>query len=498
MNAVIYARYSSHGQRDVSIEDQIREIESYAKSHQYTIIRTYSDKAMTGRNDNRPQFRRMIADSVKHEFQAILVYKHDRFARNKYDSVIYKKKLKDNGVKVVAVAEPIPDGAGAKILESIYEAMAEEYSENLSQNIKRGQKGNALKCVANHKPPFGYIIDPVTHKYAIDPANAPYIRSIYAMILQGKPHKDVLNYLAEHGKPHSKHWLYKVLHNERYTGVYIYGDTRIEDGMPQLVSKEDFEKVQEIMKKRQQKPQLKPYHYLFSGLIYCGYCQAMMNGESATSHTGTTYRYYCCPTAKKKKKCQKHRISAEFIETKAIESLKSVIFTDDVINRLADDVYNYLTRNQKESIAELEKRLAAVEKSLANILSVIESTPNAPATLVNRISDLEKQKDELSSRILGEQSIFDANKIKKEDIVELIHNFDQSDNKSLINTFVTQLTVYDDYAILEYDASGDNEIRIPLTDDDFVHDNTMLHHNIGGTKFTIKNGRIYIKVTLVA
>ena len=148
MNAVIYARYSSAGQRDVSIEDQVREIETYAKYHNLTIIHTYADRAMSGRTDKRPQFLKMVSDSEKHTFQYVLVYKHDRFARNQYDSVIYKKKLKDNNVKVIAVTEPIPDGHGAMMLEAIYQAMAEEYSENLSQNIKRGQKGNALKCFA--------------------------------------------------------------------------------------------------------------------------------------------------------------------------------------------------------------------------------------------------------------------------------------------------------------------------------------------------------------
>lgn len=491
MNAVIYARYSSAGQRDVSIEDQVREIESYANNHNYNIINTYADRAVSGRTDKRPQFRRMIADAEKHTFQYVLVYKHDRFARNQYDAVIYKKKLKDNGVKVIAVTEPIPDGHGAMILESIYQAMAEEYSENLSQNIKRGQQGNAMRCYANHKAPFGYLINHDTHKYDIDPENAPHVKAIFDMVLQGKQHKDILQYLADHGKPHSKHWLYKVLKNERYTGVYIYADTRIEHGMPQIVSQEDFERVQSVMKKRKQKPQLKPYHYLFSGKIYCGYCQSLMNGESATSHTGTTYRYYCCPTAKKRKKCHKKRISAEFIESKAIEALKSTIFTDEIIDRLANDVCAYLNTSQTEIVATLRKRLADVEKSLANILANVERSPHVPASLISRMCDLEKEKDELSGRISAEQFVLDSNNIKVEDLKATIQNFSQAGNRELIDTFVTRLTVYDDYAILEFDASGDNEIRI-----DFCATSTMVEQN--GNVYKIQNGRLYIKIQLKA
>lgn len=491
MNAVIYARYSSAGQRDVSIEDQVREIEQYATTHNYNIINTYADRAVSGRTDKRPQFRRMIADAEKHSFQYVLVYKHDRFARNQYDAVIYKKKLKDHGVKVIAVTEPIPDGHGAMILESIYQAMAEEYSENLSQNIKRGQKGNAMKCYANHKAPFGYLINHDTYKYDIDPENAPYVKTIFDMVLQGKQHKDILQYLAEHGKPHSKHWLYKVLHNERYTGVYIYADTRIDGGMPQIISQKDFDMVQSIMKKRQQKPQLKPYRYLFSGIIYCGYCGTLMNGESATSHTGTTYRYYCCPTAKKAKKCQKQRISAPFIESKAIAALKSTIFTDEIIDRLANDVCAYLNANQTETVAMLRKRLTDVGKRLANMVDAVERTANVPDAFIQRICALEKEKDELTDRISAEQFALDTNNIKIDDLKEYIRNFDQTDNAALVNTFVTRLTVYDDYAILEYDASGDNTIRI-----DFCTTSTLVEQN--DTMYKIQNGILYIKIQLNA
>lgn len=491
MNAVIYARYSSAGQRDVSIEDQIREIKQYALSHNYEIIMTYADRAVSGRTDKRPQFRRMIADAEKHSFQYVLVYKHDRFARNQYDAVIYKKKLKDHGVKVIAVTEPIPDGHGAMILESIYQAMAEEYSENLSQNIKRGQKGNALKGFANHKAPFGYLINHVTHKYDIDPETAPYLRAIFDMVLQGVPHKDILQYLASHGKPHSKHWLYTVLHNARYTGVYIYGDTRIENGMPQLVSQTDFERVQSIMKQRKQKPQLKPYHYLFSGKIYCGYCNSLMNGESATSHTGTIYRYYCCPTAKKAKKCHKKRISAEFIESKSIEALKSTIFTEEIIDRLANDVCAYLNTSQTETLSYLTKRLADVEKRLANMVDTVERTANVPDVFIQRICALEKEKDELNGRISTEKIAIDSNDIKIEELKATIQNFSQAGNRELIDTFVTRLTVFDDYAILEYDASGDNEIRI-----DFCATSSLVEQS--GNVYKIQKGRIYIKIQLKA
>ena len=493
MNAVIYARYSSAGQRDVSIEDQVREIQSYADYHKINITHTYADRAMTGRNDKRPQFQQMITDAKKGTFQAVLVYKFDRFSRNEYDSVVNKKKLSDAGVKLISVTEPIPDGHGAKILESIYRAMAEEYSENLSQNVRRGMTGNALKCLANHLPAFGYRINQATRKYEADPVTAPIVHEIFRMTIDGKPQKEILNYLKSIGYTRSVHWLYHVLRNERYIGYYIYDDIRIKDGMPRLISDADFQKVREIAAKRKHSPQAKPYAYLFSGIIFCGYCHKLMAGESARSHTGKTYRYYTCTEAKRNKKCQKQRISADFLESKAVEALKSTIFQDDVLTNLASDVYNYLNTHRIEYLKNLQKRLSDVEKSIANIITTIERFPAVPDSLLEHYTALEKEKNELAEKISSEQFAIDTTGITRDDLISTIRNFSHVDNKALVNTFVTRITVYNDYAILEYDASGDNSIRL-----DFVHDSVWRATMSTCTKYTIHNAVLYVKVQLAA
>ena len=106
--AVIYARYSSDTQTEQSIEGQLRVCNEYAKNNDILILRTYIDRAMTGTNDNRPDFRQMIEDSKKHDFNVVLVYKFDRFSRNKYETTKHKKTLKDNGVKVVSLPNIFP------------------------------------------------------------------------------------------------------------------------------------------------------------------------------------------------------------------------------------------------------------------------------------------------------------------------------------------------------------------------------------------------------
>lgn len=136
--AVIYARYSSSGQREESIEGQLRECHEYAQRNGMTIIGEYIDKALTGRTDKRPDFQRMLRDSEKGVFQVVICWKMDRFARNRYDSAMYKYRLKKNGVRLAYAKESIPEGPEGIILEAVMEGYAEYYSENLSQNVKRG------------------------------------------------------------------------------------------------------------------------------------------------------------------------------------------------------------------------------------------------------------------------------------------------------------------------------------------------------------------------
>ena len=145
MKAVIYARYSSENQREESIEGQLRECKEYADYNDIEVVGEYIDRALTAKTDNRPGFQRMIQDSGKKLFDLVLVWKLDRFARNRYDSAFYRYTLRKNGVKIISVKENISDGPEGIILESMIEGMAEYYSANLSQNVKRGFHENALK-----------------------------------------------------------------------------------------------------------------------------------------------------------------------------------------------------------------------------------------------------------------------------------------------------------------------------------------------------------------
>ena len=161
MTGIIYARYSSDNQREESIDGQIRECKEFAEKNDIRIIDTYIDRALSAKTDNRPSFQQMIKDSSKGLFDVIIVWKLDRFARNRYDSARYKAQLRKNGVKVISANENISEGSEGIILESVLEGMAEYYSADLSEKVIRGLTENAIKCKFNSDPiTFGFNFEP--------------------------------------------------------------------------------------------------------------------------------------------------------------------------------------------------------------------------------------------------------------------------------------------------------------------------------------------------
>ena len=140
MNTVIYARYSSDSQREESIDGQLRECKAFAVKNDFQIIGIYIDRALSAKTDNRPDFQKMIKDSASGKFEVIIVWKLDRFARNRYDSAHYKSVLRKNGVKIVSATEIISGNPEGILLESMIEGMAEYYSAELAEKVIRGLK----------------------------------------------------------------------------------------------------------------------------------------------------------------------------------------------------------------------------------------------------------------------------------------------------------------------------------------------------------------------
>ncbi len=256
MKAVIYARYSSDSQREESIEGQIRECTAFAEKNGITVLRHYIDRAFSAKTDNRPEFQNMIKDSGKKLFDMIIVWKLDRFARNRYDSARYKAQFKKNGVKVVSATETISDGAEGILLESMLEGMAEYYSADLAEKVIRGRTENALKCKYNGgTKPLGYVIDSDQY-FQPDPLTAPFVLEAYKRYDEGATMTEIKDWLNEQcvkntkGQPMTFGSVQHLLNNRRYIGEYAYRDIIVPDGIPALVPKDLFDRVHEKMAKK--------------------------------------------------------------------------------------------------------------------------------------------------------------------------------------------------------------------------------------------------------
>lgn len=251
--AVIYARYSCDNQTEQSIEGQLRVCEEYAQKNNILILDTYIDRAMTGTNDNRPDFQRMLKDSSRKEWNFVLVYKLDRFSRNKYETAIHKKALRDNGVKVLSAMENIPDTPEGIILESLLEGMNQYYSAELAQKVSRGMRETRKKgYFQGGTLLYGYKLD--GRKIVPDEYQSEVVRYIYEQFSKGVYVKNIMKTLNEKGvthkgKPLPRNTVYNILKNDKYLGVYKHGEEIIDNMYPQIVPTELYEKVRAIVNK---------------------------------------------------------------------------------------------------------------------------------------------------------------------------------------------------------------------------------------------------------
>ena len=468
MKAVIYARYSSDNQREESIEGQVRECLEYAERNDITVLCNYIDRAMSARTADRPEFQRMIRDSEKHLFDVVLVWKLDRFSRDRYDSAHYKHILKKNGVKVLSAKENISEGPEGIILESMLEGYAEYYSAELSQKIHRGQKENALKCRNNGgNTPLGYMVGP-EGVLVLDPMTAPLVTEIFTRYDEGETISEITNSLKERGLKTKKGCDFKVgsisliLKNRKYIGEYKYQDIVVPHGIPAIVDEELFDRIQKKMEKNKRAPAhfKATEEYLLTTKLFCGTCGRMMAGESGISATkGVKHCYYKCGGAKRKLGCKRKAVRKEWIERAAVLVTVNRVLKDQEIDRIADAIV-VLQEQDDPTLPALNRQLADCEKAIENMLNAIQMGILTESTK-ERLEQLEEQKKNLKLSIL--QTQIQRPRYTKPQIVDWISRFkygnvnDPSYQRQIIDIFINAIYVFDDKLAFTYNFHDGTE-----------------------------------------
>ena len=473
-NAVIYARYSSEKQNEQSIEGQLRICNKYAKDHNMNIVETYIDRAKSGTTDNRVSFQKMIADSSKKQWKYVLVYKLDRFSRNKYESAIHKHTLKQNGVKLISAMEDIPDKPEGIIFESILEGMNEYYSAELSQKVKRGMRESLLKGrFIFGAPPYGYDVT-AEHKLVINETEAAHIRYIFELYLSGNDvptiHQIITSkhILTKRQKPFCVSALYRILDNEHYTGRFDFQGESYPDVFPRIIADDVFFNVNKIFQEHMcDKGYKNSKKFLLSPKLYCGQCNTRMVGTSGTAHSGKVTRYYRCPN----KDCDKKSyVPQEALDMTVMSAINCLLQSPEnlefaanklVEKHMGQKIENAYLDSLKKDRKTKKKQLDALVNAIMNGLDI--------TTIHDQVIELEN-----NIKYIEEQIEFESAKqnkcLDKDEMISYITNFLNTNkasehfNKLVLNTLVNKIMLYPNKLIIVLNVTNDD--RSPLTDDE--------------------------------
>ena len=475
MNAVIYARYSSHGQTEQSIEGQLRDNYAWAKQQGVTVIGEYIDRALTGTMDKRPDFQRMIHDAAKRQFELIIVWKLDRFARNRYDSANYKAKLKKYGVRVVSAKEAITDGPEGIIMEGLLESMAEYYSANLSQNVKRGLRESAEKGqFCGGLIPYGYKV--VNKKLVPDEKTAPVIRYVFEQYAQGATKKEIIDELNrrgirnKRGNPLCYTSFQHAMRMTTYIGEHIYKGKVLPGCAEPIVTRDVFEKVQKRL------DNLAHHHgiarafvpYTLQGKAFCGICGAPLFGESGRSHTGNVYSYYSCYNRKRTHSCDKKNEKREALESYIARQTMNYILTPSHMKDIAQAVVREYAKEFSDTrVLESEKALKQIDHELDKLVDAIVDAPKvAHKKIYERMESLEAQKAEYETEIAKLRVAMDLCPTEQEVIswLKTFRNGDPDDpdfRLRLTEVFINSVYVYENRIIIFYNIQASPQVTYP-------------------------------------
>lgn len=477
---VLYGRYSSHNQKDISVEQQFEKGYELAAEYGIRIIDTYADRAVSGRTDKRRDFQRMMTDAAKGKFRYVIAWKSNRMGRNMLEALINEARLQDLGVRVLYVEEDFDDTAAGRFAARSMMNVNQFYSENMAEDIKRGLYDNAANCmVANGHLPYGYKADETLH-YAIDEPKAAVIREIFTRVSCGEAFVDIMASLnargikTSYGRPWGRSSFQKILSNERYRGIYIYGDVRKEGGIPRIVSDELYFKVQEVIttKKNPQGRHRVNGDYLLTGKLFCGHCKSPMTGVSGTGRSGKLHYYYVCQKRRTEKTCEKKNLRRDDIELQVAKAIKRRTLDDDTINWIADSVVEYSQHQESASgIGLLEDQLKDTQRSIKNLMAAIEQGIITPTTKA-RLMELEKEQSDIDRKItMAKADVIPVNRDQLVGWLKKLQAGDVHDKKyqaELFDTFLIAVYVYDnpdgqDYMKVVFNYAGSkNTVEIPL------------------------------------
>ena len=467
---VLYIRYSSTGQNEQTVEGQIRVCKEWAEQNGYTVVGIYIDKAKSAWSDSdkRVEFNKMLADAGTGKFQYILVYKFDRFSRNRIDSMMHKQRLKKEfGIRVISATEPVSDDEGGEIYEMFLEWNDEKYSQRLSKRVRDGldtSVANGTFCGGTIN--YGYKIrkEPIPNKndkyikyVDIDDEQAEVVRIVFDEYVKGTTKEDIAKELNKRGykfrgQPFKAKHFDLWLKNERYTGVFSFGSRRCDNMFPKIIEPCVFEKAQKRLQKNKyfagalstREP------YLLTSKCECGHCGTDAVSDGGTSKSGNAIYYYACKK-KKKDECDKRREKKERLELLTVVRAVRYIKDPKRAEIIVDDVLrHYDNRVGDSGMKSLDARIASVRKEVesmttrfleTNVKLLRDSIEQRMIETEVLLNDLIEQKAKLT--------VEKGFRFTKKDLLEFIADLvkgdpnDKAYQKKIIDNLIYKVFIYD-------------------------------------------------------
>ena len=485
MKVVLYTRYSSDNQSETSIEQQIKVCREYCEKHNYTVVAEYKDEAISGRTDLRPQFQKMIKDSKRNLFKAVVIYSVDRFGRTVHQSARYANELEESGVSLQSATEHISDGPSGRLTLNMMMAFAQYYSDELGQKIIRGQDYNAEHgYITSGGLALGYkaeIVDASKSKpkkkYVVDEKAAPIVKRIFEMYAdEAKTMTQICEHFNEIGiktsrnVPFNKNSLRKLLQNKKYIGTNVYRNVEYPDTVPRIIDDDLFERAQQALEKNKKAPAKNKAvgddEYLLTLKLFCGHCRELMTGWSGTGKLGKLHRYYRCG-GRRANVCDKKNVRRDYIENTVIKQCREAL-TDEKIEEIANEVVAFNAEEQRNNInlKRLEKLVSDNKKQRNNLMDTLKlcEDEDTKRMILSELSEMGKEAKALEIQLAQEESRKVI--ITRREIMFFLKDLQNGDisnikyRKALVTAFISRIYLYDDGRLTIFFNNGDTTTEV--------------------------------------
>ena len=450
--AVIYARFSCDNQREESIDGQLRECSAFARSKGLLVVGNYIDRAVSAKTDERPQFQKMISDSKGKTFDFVIVWKVDRFSRSRYDALKYKSVLKKHGVRVLSATEAISDGPEGILLESVLDGLAEYYSADLAEKVKRGMTDNVINGKVNGPVPLGY--KNVNARFAIDEHDAGIVREIFKLYTTTNT---TCNQIAKSfadrgiksssGRPIGNSKVVRVVQNRKYLGEYEMCGMMNKNAIPAIIDEKTFELAQTRISNNRTKPgrHTARLNYLLSPKVFCGECGKMMVADGVNKPNGMIYRYYKCVNNRRRQACELKGIGKDLLERIILNAIMDVFHDPSAVREMAFKLFESQNR-ESPYLLMLEERRKETKSKLDNIMKVLEDGGGEFMRFKQRYVELEGELKEIEIKIDKEMLV--RPNFSLEHIEETFSFFagldleNEEDRQRLVDVFLNSVFVH--------------------------------------------------------